>query len=80
MLGREQEREMKGEGEWREGKVSFLFPLSPTPSILYIFYSRSNFSAINRLETLAMQTKENVLARLRYFLRSFSQIPVSFLS
>ena len=78
MLGREQKREMKGEGEWREGKVSFLFPRA-TPSILHIFCSRSNFSAINRSETLAMQPKENVLASLRYFLRGFSQIPVSFL-
>ena len=51
----------------------------PTPSILHIFCFRSNFSALNQLETLAMQAKENVLASLRYFLRGFSQIPVSFL-
>ena len=41
---------MKGEGEGSEGTS-----LTPPPSIF--FYSRSNFCAIKRLETLATQAR-----------------------
>ena len=57
-LGREQKKGMTGEGEGSEGTVGFagkrfLFCLPPPPSIF--FCSRSNFRAITRMETLAMQ-------------------------